>query len=115
MTVKRPASRTGIDPRERALRSKLTQIVSGQGIIRGTLLDRRRRCGNPGCHCAKGPGHPALYLILSDGQRKRQRQLYIPKEWHDRVRHWVDNHRQIRELIHEISELHWNQIQRRPD
>ena len=100
---------------ERALRSKLTQIVSGQGIIRGTLLDRRRHCGNPGCHCAKGPGHPALYLILSDGQRKRQRQLYIPKEWHDRVRQWVDNHRQVRELIHEISELHWNQIKRRPD
>ncbi|MGA2499428.1 MAG: DUF6788 family protein [Tepidisphaeraceae bacterium] len=54
-------------------------------------MDRRRRCGNPGCHCAKGPGHPALYLILSDGQRKRQRQFYIPKEWHDRVRQWVDS------------------------
>jgi hypothetical protein len=111
MTAKEPASRTGIDPAERALRSKLTQIVSSQGLIRGTLLDRQRRCGNPGCHCAKGPGHPAVYLILSDG--KRQRQLYVPKDWHDRVRQWVDNHRKARELIHAISELHWNRVKGR--
>ncbi len=100
---------------ERALRSKLTQLVSGQGIIRGTLLNRCRRCGNPGCHCAKGPGHPALYLLLSDGGRGRQRQLYIPKEWHDRVRQWVDNHRQTRQLIHEISQLHWARVQQRQE
>jgi hypothetical protein len=111
MPAKEPASRTGLSPAERALRSKLTQIVSGQGLIRGTLLRRERRCGNPGCHCAKGPGHPGLYLILSDG--KRQRQLYIPKQWHERVCQWVDNHRQVRALIHEISEIHWSRIRHR--
>ena len=111
MTAKPPASRTGIDPRERALRSKLTQIVSGQGLIRGTLLDRRRRCGKPGCHCAKGLGHPALSLVLSDG--KRQRQLHIPKHWHQRVRQWVENHRRARELINEISQIHWDNVKQR--
>ena len=105
------ASRTGIPPAERALRSKLTQIVSSRTVIRGTLLDRRRRCGNPACHCAKGAGHPALYLILSDG--KRQRQLYIPMDWRDRVRQWVDNHHKIRELIDEISEIQWENIKHR--
>lgn len=112
MPAEQPASRTGISPAERALRSKLTQIVAGQGLIRGTLLHRQRRCGNPGCRCAKGSGHPALYLILSDG--KRQRQLYIPRDWHERVRQWVDSHRQVRALIHEISEIHWNAITGRP-
>jgi hypothetical protein len=111
MPAKEFTSRTGIHPAERVLRSKLTQIVSSQGIIRGTLLDRRRRCGNPKCHCAKGEGHPALYLVLSDG--KRQRQLYVPKEWHDRVRQWVDNHHKVRDLIKEISEIHWERIKRR--
>jgi hypothetical protein len=111
MLATKPVSRTGVSPAERALRSKLTQIVSGQGLIRGTLLDRRRRCGNPGCHCAKGPGHPALYLILSDG--KRQRQLYIPAKWHDRVRQWVDNHHKVKALIHQISDLHWDNIKQR--
>jgi hypothetical protein len=111
MPAQEPASRTGISPAERALRSKLTQILAGQGLIRGTLLHRQRRCGNPGCHCAKGPGHPGLYLILSDG--KRQRQLYIPKDWHGRVRQWVANHHQVKALIHEISQIHWDHIKRR--
>ena len=112
MPAVKPASRTHLSPAERALRSRLTQIVTGQGFIRGTILERERRCGNPGCRCAKGPGHPGLYLILSEG--KGQRQLYIPKEWHDRVRLWVDNHRKIKALIHEISEIHCNSIKDRP-
>jgi hypothetical protein len=111
MSAKEPPSRTGIPAKERALRSKLAQIVSGQGLIRGTLLERRRVCGNPGCRCASGPGHPALYLVLSDG--KRQRQLYLPKDWHDRVRRWVDNHRKVRALIDEISQIHWSNVKQR--
>jgi len=113
MLDKKPPSRTGLSPAERALRSKLTQLVASGGLIRGTLLDRQRVCGNPRCRCARGQKHPALYLILSDGPR--QRQLYIPKAWHDRVRQWVDNHRQIKALIHGISEIHWANIKdRRP-
>jgi hypothetical protein len=113
MPAKPAPSRTGLTPAERALRSRLNQVLATQGIIRGTLLRRQRRCGNAGCHCAKGPGHPALYLILSDGAR--QRQLYIPRNWHDRVCQWVDNHRQVRTLIHALSELHWKRIQDRQE
>lgn len=100
-----------MDPKERAIRSKLAQIVGTQGLIRGTLLERHRRCGRSGCHCAKGPGHPALYLVLSEGGR--QRQLYIPKQFQDRVRQWVQNHRLARQLIHEISQMHWVRIKQR--
>ena len=111
MSAKTPSSRTGIPPRERALRSKLAQMVSGQIAIRGSLFERRRRCGNPGCHCAKGEGHPGLYLTLSEG--KRRRQLYIPADWADRVRQWVDNYHKIRDLMDEVSEVHWDRIKRR--
>jgi hypothetical protein len=111
MLDKPPPSRTGRTPAERRLRSKLAQIISSQGLIRGTLLDRLRVCGNPNCRCARGQKHPALYLILSAG--KRQRQLYIPAAWHDRVRQWVENHRQVKALIHEISEIHWHNIKER--
>ena len=111
MPAKQPPSRSGFSPAERARRSRLNQILAARGVIRGTLLHRRRRCGNAGCHCAKGAGHPALYLILSEAGR--QRQLYIPRGWHDRVRQWVDNHHQVRALIHAISQLHWKRIQDR--
>lgn len=113
MPAREPPPRTGIPAAERALRSKLNQLIASQGIIRGTLLHRHRRCGNPNCHCAQGPGHPGLYLIVSEGGRRRQ--LYIPKHWHERVRQWVENHRQVRTLIHRISELHWDRIRNRKE
>lgn len=113
MPAKHPPPRTGLCPAERALRSRLHQFLATGGIIRGTLLQRHRRCGNPRCHCAKGPGHPGLYLVLSQGSG--QRQLYIPRAYHERVRQWVANHHQVKQLIHEISELHWQRIQTRQD
>lgn len=112
MPAKKMQSRSGLSPAERALRSRLAQLASGQPFIRGTLLDRHRRCGNPGCHCANGPGHPGLYLLLSNGA-KGKRQLYIPAHLHEQVRQWVANYHKIKDLLEEISQLHWDTIQSR--
>jgi hypothetical protein len=100
-----------MSPRERAVRSKLAQIVSGQALVRGTLLERTRACGNPRCRCARGPKHPALYLVLS--QKGKLRQLYVPKDFEQRVRRWVANHHATRDLLKELSEVYWQKVQRR--
>jgi hypothetical protein len=114
MTVKPPLSRTAMSPRERAFRSKLAQIVSGQGLIRGTILERMRSCGKPTCHCAKGgPKHRAVSLVLSG--KGKLRQLHIPTEWEQRVRQWVQNHHNLRELLAELSEIYWDKVRRRQD
>jgi len=40
-------------------------------VLRGSLITLRRKCGRPGCHCARGELHetPALSLNL-DGKTK---------------------------------------------
>lgn len=93
------------------LRSQLAQIVSSGGIIRGTLLERRRTCGKPSCRCARGRKHRSVYLVLSDG--KRQRQLYVPKAWESKVREWVANCRELKHLINQISEIYWDKVRHR--
>jgi hypothetical protein len=100
---------------ERHLRSELAQLVSTQPLLRGTLVERRRRCGRSTCRCANDPAqaHPALYLFASDGQRRRQ--WYVPREWHQRVRQWVDNYRQVRQLTGQLSELYWQKTRQRQD
>lgn len=114
MTVKRPLSRTAMSPRERAFRSRLAQIVSGQGLIRGTLLERRRCCGKPTCRCARGgPKHRAVSLVLS--QKGTLRQLHVPAEWEQRVRQWVDNHHALRGLLQDLSEVYWEKVRRRQE
>ncbi len=101
-----------MSPRERAFRSRLAQIVSGQGLIRGTLLERMRSCGKPTCRCAKGgPKHRGVSLVLSG--KGKLRQLHIPADWEQRVRQWVDNHHALRGLLAELSEIHWDKVRRR--
>lgn len=94
------------------MRSRLTQLVSGgQGLMRGTLLVRRRVCGKPSCKCARGQPHESLYLVVSE--QGRSRQLFVPKDWEARVRGWVENHRAARELMEEISRIYWDKVRQR--
>ena len=38
----------------------------GTKMVRGTILQLRRRCGKPQCHCAKGQPHVSWALSYSD-------------------------------------------------
>jgi len=52
-----------------------------------------------------------LYLVLREGGKLRQ--LYVPKAWEERVRQWVANHRTLRGLLKELSEVYWDKVRRR--
>lgn len=96
---------------ERKARSRLAQLVSGHGLMRGSLLVRRRRCGKPTCHCAQGEGHESLYVVIT--QKGRTRQLFVPKDWEPLVRQWVAHHHQIRQLMEEVSRIYWDKVRKR--
>jgi hypothetical protein len=98
---------------ERQARSQLAQLIHGEGLMRGTLQVRRRKCGKPTCHCAKGEGHESLFVAFRD--QGRMRQLFIPKDWEPQVRQWVANHHRARQLMEEISRIYHDKVrQRRP-
>jgi hypothetical protein len=113
MSEKSPLSRAAMSPGERAFRSRLTQLVSGRGLIQGTILERTRVCGKPNCRCARGQKHRAVYLVLS--RQGKLRQLYVPAAWEQRVRQWVENHHTLRELLTELSEVYWEKVRGRQE
>jgi hypothetical protein len=98
---------------ERSFRSRLAQLVSSHGLIRGTLLERYRVCGNPRCKCARGEKHRAVYLMLR--HKGQFQQLYIPRSYEAQVRQWVANHQQIKKLLQEISQIYWKKVQQRQE
>ena len=98
---------------ERKARSQLAQLVAQRGILRGSLLVRRRVCGKAGCRCTRGELHESLYLVISE--KGKTRQLYVPKDWELRVRRWVEDYHQARGLMEEVSRLHWNKVRERQD
>ena len=47
-------------------RKLLAELPPLDRIMRGSLIERYKRCGRPGCHCANERGHgPKLYLSVS--------------------------------------------------
>ena len=104
-------ARSQLTPEERELRSRLAQLVTSVGFVRGTLQERQTTCGRAKCRCAQGERHKTLYLVASfDG---RQQQLYVPKALHDTVREWVEGYHRIRDELEGLSERQWRKIKQR--
>lgn len=96
---------------ERNFRSRIAQLASSKWFLRGTLSERAGKCGNPGCHCARGELHQSLYLVQSHNGKPRQ--ICVPKAWQERVRQAVNDYRRMQELIEEVSELEWKRLEQR--
>ncbi|MDP7304275.1 MAG: hypothetical protein QGG09_14315 [Pirellulaceae bacterium] len=103
--------RIAMSAEERRWRSRLTQLVSQHRFMHATLLRRRRVCGKPNCRCTRGQKHESLYLMLR--KQGKLHQLYVPKQWEQAVQQWVDNDHEIRDLMEQISQLHWQRVKNR--
>lgn len=96
---------------ERDLRSRLGQLVTGKGILHGTLNTRARSCGKSNCKCARGEKHVSLYVVVTEGGKTRH--LYIPESHVSQVRQWVEHYQRVLTLLEEISQVHWTKVQNR--
>jgi hypothetical protein len=103
-------STTALRRRRRGL---LRQLPSLEQLLRGSLIERYKRCGRPGCHCANGRGHgPKFYLSISTtGQRPRTD--YVPNAAVAQSRQYLANFHKVRELINEICAINAELLRRR--
>ena len=67
-----------------ALRKRRTallhQLPPLKAILRGSLIERYKRCGKPGCKCADGPGHGPKYYLSVSYPGLRPQMDYVPQE-----------------------------------
>lgn len=106
-------NRTEIPAMERSRRSRVAQLSYSRRLMRGTLTLRSRRCGKAGCRCARGELHVSLYLVQS--QRGKPRQVFVPKEWEERVRRAVTDYQELQKGVEEVSELEWKRLEKRKE
>jgi len=100
--------RTASPPAERRRRSRIAQLAHFSRLLRGTLSIRSQTCGKATCRCARGQFHVSLYLVQS--HHGKPRQLYIPKEWEERVRQAVKDYQELQALVEALSELEWRRL-----
>jgi len=87
----------------RMLDSRVKQMTARKLLLAASLVSFDRRCGTPGCHCAEGEkhhGHQLTYKV-----RGKTHTVYVPVDLTEEVRAWIDEHRRLKCLIQEISQL----------
>ena len=89
------------------------QLPPLKSILRGSIIERYKRCGKPGCKCADGPGHgPKFYLSVSyPGQRPRMD--YVPQEAYGQTAGFLANYHRSREILETICEINRELLRRR--
>jgi hypothetical protein len=84
-----------------------------QATLRGSLIERFKRCGKPGCRCAQGQGHGPKYYLSVSYPGRRPLMDYVPLDRLPEVRQYVKNHQQIREWLEQISQINQELLRRR--
>lgn len=97
-------------------RAKLTAEIATLGLpLPGSLVQRRTRCGNPGCRCHADP--PQLHGPYWTWTRKLDSKTVtrtLDPAQAERLRPLLDNSRRLRELVSELEALALQQVENDP-
>lgn len=83
--------------------ARIRELASVGPLLQGSLAEIGVTCGNPNCRCARGEKHRSH--ILTKKVRGKTKSLYVPVDLVEDVRAWVEEHRRVKKLLKDISEL----------
>ena len=98
---------------EKTPQALLRQLPPLKAILRGSLIERYKRCGKPGCKCADGPGHGPKYYLSVSHPGLRPQMDYVPQESHAQTAEFLANYHRAREILEAISEINRELLRRR--
>ena len=90
-------------PIRRMRDSRLNRLARAGPLVAASLVEAKVRCGKEGCRCRRGGGHPTRFLTFK--RNGKTVSVYVPKHRLAEVKRWVREHKRIRALVREISEL----------
>jgi len=110
LTDMKNRSTSSLRRRRRALLRRLPDL---EATLKGSLIERYKRCGKAGCKCAQGPGHGPKYYLSMSRTGQRPQMDYVPQEYLGQVQEYLANHRLAREILDEISRINQELLRRR--
>jgi hypothetical protein len=105
-------SSTVLRHRRRKLLAEMPPLAR---VLRGSLVESYRRCGRPGCHCARGVGHGPKHYLSVSAAGQRPRQTYVSNAAHGEVAEFLDNFRGLRAALSEICAINTELLRRHED
>ena len=95
---------------KRKKQKALDMLLAHDGMIRGSLVKTRKKCGRAGCRCESGEMHPHTYLSTSG--KRGNTIVYIRTEQEAAFRRGVKAYRNAVSLLDEISRVNIEIIKR---
>ena len=87
----------------RFLQARQKQLQAKSPVLAASLVTLRRACGNPNCHCARGQKHLGHYLTWK--VKAKTHTAYVPLDLLPQVKLWTQEHRRLKQLVHQITQL----------
>jgi hypothetical protein len=103
-------SSAALRKRRQALLGKLPPRA---GILRGSLIERYKPCGKPGCKCAQGRGHGPKYYLSVSFPKLRPQMDYVPQSRLAQTKKLLANYQRAREVLEQICEINRELLRRR--
>jgi hypothetical protein len=79
-------------------------LFSDRPVIKGTVYELRRKCGKPGCKCARGELHTRMVVSASEGGKTRLQ--VIPKGFLVEVEAKVRRYQELRRVRARLGEIY---------
>lgn len=89
-----------LNQRQQQLKGKIKQLLD---LLIGSVVSYQMKCGKKNCKCVQGQRHICFYLSY-----KRQGKTvnsYLAKHLVDKARQMTDNHKQLKQVLAELSEV----------
>ena len=110
MKISKQTTAALIRKRRQAL---LRQLPPLKAVLRGSLIERYKRCGKPGCKCADGPGHGPKYYLSVSFPGLRPQMDYVPQESYAQASEFLANDHHAPQILEEICEINRELLRRR--
>jgi len=79
-------------------------FFSDRPVIKGTVYELKRRCGKPGCKCARGELHARMVVSASEGGKTRLQ--VIPHGFLVEVQAKVRRYQELRRVRARLGEIY---------
>jgi hypothetical protein len=89
--------------RKNFLVKKLSSL--GGMVIRGSLIERYKRCGKPRCTCIQGLGHGPKYYLSRSIPGNHPKMEYIARKNKETIQAYIQNYTDVKKLLGEICEI----------
>ncbi len=82
-------------------------------MLRGSLIERYKKCGKPNCKCSKGKGHGPKYYLSVTLSKTNPVMIYVPTDLIGTVKQGLLNYQKAKEIMEDLSHVNRELLIRR--